>query len=163
MPSLPAPVAGQTEKHVLLRRGEQGGMGGPSDTGSTMMARQRDTSLSSSSSPPDGDLAPSAVHKRVTRSSAAAAASATAAEVRLDCWQLHCVLLIGGVRSFQRSVSSVWCDDSCTLIIGYKCVVLCQTECWLCFAKTPRASCCLLPYAYQVHTGTHTRAFVRFK
>lgn len=70
---------GQTR---FVARGNHGGMGGPSDTGSTM-ATQHDTSLSPSLG--DGDGAPSAVHKRVTRSSAAAAAAATAAEVRPAC------------------------------------------------------------------------------
>ena len=71
-----------TDGHTrFVARGNHGGMGGPSDTGGTMTTQQH-TSLSS---PSDGDGAPSAVHKRVTRSSAAAAAAATAAEVRPAC------------------------------------------------------------------------------
>lgn len=78
----PCSFRGTDGRTRLVARGNHGGMGGPSDTGGTM-ATQQHTSLSSSAA--DGDAAPSAVHKRVTRSSTAAAAAATAAEVRPAC------------------------------------------------------------------------------
>lgn len=97
-------------------------MGGPSDTGSTMATQQHDTSLSSSTV--DGDGAPSAVHKRVTRSSAAAAAAATAAEVRPACraWYLPELRSIKNLRiepdSYQYNtwfVAEYMCvSDLCT-------------------------------------------------